>query len=80
MQDGELVEVGGYVDPDGGNNFWGVEVWTHLETGVSTSLPATATVAGTSTRIRDRSDQTDSTGDGGPVAVPRCFKTLRFHA
>jgi hypothetical protein len=31
--DGELVEVGGYIDPDGGNNFWGVEVWTHPETG-----------------------------------------------
>ena len=33
IQDGELVEVGGYIDPDGGNNFWGVEVWTHPETG-----------------------------------------------
>jgi hypothetical protein len=37
--DGELVEVGGYIDPvggvteAGGNNFWGVEVWTHPETG-----------------------------------------------
>jgi hypothetical protein len=37
--DGELVEVGGYIDPvggvtpEGGNNFWGVEVWTHPETG-----------------------------------------------
>ena len=31
--DGELVEVGGYIDPDGGINFWGVEVWTHPETG-----------------------------------------------
>jgi hypothetical protein len=36
---GELVEVGGYIDPvggvteAGGNNFWGVEVWTHPETG-----------------------------------------------
>jgi hypothetical protein len=36
---GELVEVGGYIDPvggvtpEGGNNFWGVEVWTHPETG-----------------------------------------------
>jgi hypothetical protein len=30
---GELVEVGGYIDPDGGNNFWGVQVWTHPETG-----------------------------------------------
>jgi hypothetical protein len=35
----ELVEVGGYIDPvggvtaAGGNNFWGVEVWTHPETG-----------------------------------------------
>jgi hypothetical protein len=37
--DGELVEVGGYIDPvggvteAGGNNFWGVEVWTHPDTG-----------------------------------------------
>jgi hypothetical protein len=37
--DGELVEVGGYIDPvggvtpAGGNNFWGVEVWTHPATG-----------------------------------------------
>jgi hypothetical protein len=37
--DGELVEVGGYIDPvggatpAGGSNFWGVEVWTHPETG-----------------------------------------------
>jgi hypothetical protein len=37
--DGELVEVGGDIDPGGGvteaggNNFWGVEVWTHPETG-----------------------------------------------
>ena len=36
---GELVEVGGYIDPvggvtpEGGNNFWGVEVWTHPTTG-----------------------------------------------
>jgi hypothetical protein len=36
---GELVEVGGYIDPvggvtaAGGNNFWGVEVWAHPETG-----------------------------------------------
>jgi hypothetical protein len=36
---GQLVEVGGYIDPvggvteAGGNNFWGVEVWTHPETG-----------------------------------------------
>jgi hypothetical protein len=36
---GELVEVGGYIDPvggvteAGGNNFWGVEVWIHPETG-----------------------------------------------
>jgi hypothetical protein len=36
---GELVEVGGYIDPvggvteAGGNNFWGVEVWTHPDTG-----------------------------------------------
>jgi hypothetical protein len=36
---GQLVEVGGYIDPvggvtpEGGNNFWGVEVWTHPETG-----------------------------------------------
>jgi hypothetical protein len=36
---GELVEVGGYIDPvggvtpAGGNNFWGVEVWTHPATG-----------------------------------------------
>jgi hypothetical protein len=36
---GELVEVGGYIDPvggvteAGGSNFWGVEVWTHPETG-----------------------------------------------
>ena len=37
--DGQLVEVGGYIDPvggvtpAGGNNFWGVEVWTHPATG-----------------------------------------------
>jgi hypothetical protein len=24
----ELVEVGGYIDPEHGSNFWGVEVWT----------------------------------------------------
>ena len=28
----DLVEVGGYLDP-AGNNFWGVQVWTHPETG-----------------------------------------------
>ncbi|HZB49173.1 MAG TPA: PA domain-containing protein, partial [Mycobacteriales bacterium] len=30
--DGQLVEVGGFIAPDG-SNFWGVEVWTHPETG-----------------------------------------------
>jgi hypothetical protein len=24
----ELVEVGGYIDPEHGSNFWGIEVWT----------------------------------------------------
>jgi hypothetical protein len=28
----EIVEVGGYIDPNGGNDFWGVEVWTHPQT------------------------------------------------